>query len=211
MHMKKYLGLMAILVLAFSVSVAPAFAEEDENTNDRMENQREALRKEIQTKREAWKKEFEVKKEEARIKFEALRERVKVERDTVKARIEEARLIGREKALGRFDGAIARMSDLKVKVDAQIEKLKGRGVDTASAEASSALAQTKLDEAQAKVTAATNLLGTSIEVLTEENKTELRTLAQETQTLLREAHDLLKEAVKSLREALKAKIVAEQE
>lgn len=205
MHMKKYLGFLAILLMAFSIGATSVMAVEGTSERDNLKEKRESVKKEIEAKRETWKKEFETKREEAKAKFEALREGLKAEKDAAKAKLKEFRLTGREKALERFDAAIGRMTSLKEKVDAQNEKLEAKGIDTSSAEALSAQAGTKLDEAEAKVTAATTLLGTSIEKLTEENKTELRTLAQETQTLIREAQTFLKEAVKSLKDAVKAK------
>ena len=208
--MKKYLGFVAVAVLAFSFTAAPVFAKDDEGGKDSLKDKRETIKKEIELKRETWKKEFELKREEAKAKFEALKESLKKENDAAKANIKEGRLTGRENALGRFDGAVLRISDLRTKVDAQITKLKAKGVDTAKAEEFSALAEDKLDEAKTKITDATTLLGTSIEKLTPDQKTKLRTLAQETQTLIKEAHSSLGDAVKSLKEAVKAKIKAEK-
>jgi len=71
-----------------------------------------------------------------------------------------------------------------------------------------ATAELKIEEARVKVAEANALLAASIDELTEEDRTKLRTLAQETQGLLREAHLALRDSIKALREAVKAKIDA---
>ncbi|MFZ2150039.1 MAG: hypothetical protein WAV15_02690 [Minisyncoccia bacterium] len=205
--MKKYLGLFVVLAIVFSANISFVRAEDsaDSTARDSYKQQREEMRKELESKREAFKKDLEAKREAAKAKMEALRESLKAERDAVKAKAKEARITGREKALERFDVAVLRMSALKDRVSEQVTKLKAKGVDTTAAEGFIATAEEKLDAAKAKIVEATNLLGTSITELTAENKTTLRTLAQETQALLKEARASLNSAVKALKEGIKAK------
>ena len=63
-----------------------------------------------------------------------------------------------------------------------------------------------LNEAKTKIAEANALLSLSIDELSTENRTTLRTLAQDTQTLLKNAHQSLNDAIKSLRDALKMKV-----
>src|SRR3989344_6361258 len=184
--MKKFLGLFIVLVMAFTWNAPSVFAEDDGLPSDDFKVKREEVREEMKLKREEMKKEWEAKREEAKTKMEALRESVKAEKDEARAKIKEARVAGREKALERFDNAVERMNNLKERVNAQIEKLTAKGIDTEAAEGFVATAETKLGLAKEKIAEATTLLATSIDQLTAQNKTKLRTLAQETQTLLKE-------------------------
>ncbi|MBI2631309.1 hypothetical protein HYW73_03835 [Candidatus Nomurabacteria bacterium] len=209
--MKKYLSFFAVLAMLFSFNVSAALAEENGGAvRDDLRLKREEAKKEWEAKRDTFRKEFEMKRGEAKAKMEALRASLKTERDAAKAKIKEARIVGREKALERFDGAVLRMTALKEKINSKITALKAKGVDTTGAEAFVATAETKIDEAKAKIAEANALFGTSIEKLSEENKTTLRTLTKETQALIKEAHKALGDAVKSLKDAVKAKIKAEK-
>ena len=179
--MKKYLGLLVVLTMAFAISTV-AKAEDDVSSNTgegattsnvlapeqkrinaetrvkaqadlkvkreavrtevkdkRMEvktqaqenrqeikDERKEVKEEVKLKREELKKELEAKKEEMKEKREAMKEetkqkigdlkaKIKEEKDGAKARIKELRVVGREKALERFDAAVERMNNLKNK------------------------------------------------------------------------------------------------
>jgi hypothetical protein len=164
------------------------------------------LREERQEAREEMVQKIQAAREEAKQKFEALREALKNEKDAAKAKIKELRLEVRGKFLERFDGAVARMEALEEKVDAAINNLDEKGVDTSEAQAFEDTAEEKLDEAKDKITEINVLLAKSIDQLTAEDKVSLRTLAKDTQTLLQEVHQALKDAVKSLRQAVQEKL-----
>lgn len=230
--MKKYLSLFIVLVLAFGVSVNNSYAREGDVGSDdgltptqkiesekardvlkgKIEDRKENIgelkdkRAEIKTNIEATREDFKAKREEAKQKMSDLREKLKGEKDRVKAKIKEARITGREKALARFDGAITRLNILKNRINAQIAKLEVKGVNVTDAKNFMATAQTKLDAADAKMAEINALLAVSIDQLSADNKTKLRTLAQDTQTLLKDAHDAMKDAVKSLKKQVKIKI-----
>lgn len=201
--MKKYLFLTAILVLGL-VGVVQAQAEDgDRNKPERPLMQilgQGGMTEELKADRAEVLEQMRVAREEAKAKFEALRERIKEERDAAKAKIKELRLEVRGKFLERFDGAVARMEALEERVNAAIVRLGEKGIDTEDAEAFMVTADEKLEEAKEKITELNELLAKSIDQLTAEDKTSLRTLAQETQALLRETHEAIKSAVKSLRE-----------
>ena len=98
---------------------------------------------------------------------------------------------------------------VKEKINALIAKFELKGVVTVDAKAFVATAEIKLNDAKKKIVEINVLLAASINELTLENKTKLRTLAQETQTLIIEAHSALKEAVKSLKTEIKIKMEAD--
>ena len=134
---------------------------------------------------------------------------IKLEKDAAKAKIKEKRIVGRENALKRFDEAVLRISNLKDKVSAQVEKFVAKGVDTASAEDFVATAETKLSEAKAKIIEANALFSVSIDELTAENKTALKTLVKDIETLIRNAHKALNDGIKALKDAARVKMEAD--
>ena len=125
--------------------------------------------------------------------------------------MEENRIIGRKKALEKFDNTISRISILKDKVNSNIEKFEIKGVDVTNAENLMILAETTLNEAKTKITEANNLLSLSVDKLSIENKTVLKTLTKEIQNLLKDTHKILNDAVKSLKDSIKAKIEVEKQ
>ncbi len=156
-------------------------------------------------------KKDETRREEVKNKLDTLKAKIGEEKDAAKAKIKEARVMGREQALERFDVALARMTGLKDKINTVIDKLSAKGVATTTAEGLTATAETKLGVITDKVAQIDALLTGSIDQLTPEDKTKLRTLAQETQTLIKEVHATLIDAIKSLKDEVKAKIEKEQE
>ena len=181
-----------------------------EAAKEEVKLKKEEMQAEFKLKREALKNENDARREEIKQKMEDLREKIKEEKDTIKAKIKEERITGREKDLERFEAAVERMNNIKDRVNDYIIKLEAKGVDVANAKNFVATAETKLNAAVVKITEANTLLSASIDELTSEDKTKLRTLAQETQTLIKEAHQALNDAIKSLKEALKAKIEADK-
>ena len=171
---------------------------------------REAAKEEVKLKKEEMQAEFKLKREALKNENDARREEIKQKMEDLREKIKEERITGREKALERFEAAVERMNTLKDRVNDYIIKLEAKGVDVANAKNFVATAETKLNAAVVKITEANTLLSASIDELTSEDKTKLRTLAQETQTLIKEAHQALNDAIKSLKEALKAKIEADK-
>lgn len=178
--------------------------ENEAGDSEEAKQERERIREEMQVRREEVKAEAERTREEARQRIEALKTEIKTEKDQVKAKIMENRIVGREKALERFDTAIVRITEMKDRVNVFIDKLAEKDLGVPVAEDLVLKAEEKLAEANTKIDAASAILAASIDQLTEEDKTKLRTLAQETQTLLKEAHQYLIDAVKSLKDTLKA-------
>ncbi len=181
--MKKYLSLLVVLLMVFTINASLSRAEEDSATGD-----------------------LRVQREEAKKKMEAMRATLKTEKDAAKAKIAETRIEGREKALERFDGAVLRMKNLKDRVNAEITKLTAKGVNVTVAKALVVTAETKLAAATVKIAEANALLALSTEKLSKENKTKLMTLAKETQSLIKEAHEALNDAIKSLKTETRIKL-----
>lgn len=215
--MKKYLSLFIVLLMAFSISTSVVRAESGSGSNEggprfvnplkrgEIKEKKDEIKADWEAKREEMKAKIEVMREEAKAKMEALRENIKGEKDAAKLKIKELRVTGREKALERFDGVIKRMTALSNKISEHIAKLELKGVNVTDAKSFLATAQEKLDAADAKTAEVNALLATSIDELSAENKTKLRTLTKETQALIKEAHLALKNAVKSLKENIKIK------
>lgn len=180
---------------------------DDEDGDDDSDKDREAIKARIEEMR----KEHEAAREAAKLKMEALRTQIKGERDAVKAKIEEGRIVGREKALERFDTAVERLTALKDRVLEHITKFEAKDVDVEGAKDFVETAETKLSEAETKIAEMNALLALSVEKLSQENKTKLRTLAMETQALLKAAHQALIDAIKSLKDAVKAELEEKEE
>ncbi len=143
---------------------------------------------------------------EAKVKMDVLKENIKNEKDSAKAKIKELRISVRENAVKKFDIVVKRISDLDDKVKAQITKLGAKGVDVTNATSLEATVGLKLADIKVKITDATTLLSTSINELTPDQKTALKTLTKDIQTLLNDAHTALNSAVKSLKDATKTKM-----
>ncbi|OGI95555.1 hypothetical protein A2917_03320 [Candidatus Nomurabacteria bacterium RIFCSPLOWO2_01_FULL_42_17] len=206
--MKKYLGfsvgLFVVLAMTFIANTQTAKAEISASVEARIK-----AKADFKITRQALEAEIKTKREESKKKIEDLRAQIKTERDVMKAKMKEERIVGRERALHRFDGAVERMSNLTNKVEANITKLSGKGVDVTIAENLVATAELKLTGAKDKIAEANALLSASSDELTAENKTALRTLAKDIQALIKETHQALREAIKSLKDAVKIKMEAE--
>ncbi len=228
--MKKYINLFIVGVLVFSsfglFSIVQAIENPNTSASISVQNLGQEIKKirdgiglkaeiktetraEVNAKIEKMKEGVKTLREEAKNKMEALKETLKNEKDEVKVRAMEVRIVGREKALERFDNAIEKMGDLKDRINSQITKLKAKGVDVANAESLMVTAETKLAEAKIKIVEINTLLAGSTNQLSTENKTRLRTLAGEIQTLIKETHQALNDVVKSLKINLRIRIEAE--
>ncbi|MFH1608735.1 MAG: hypothetical protein ABH951_01800 [Patescibacteria group bacterium] len=206
--MKKYLNLFIVSLFIFSIS-SVAFAFQGTPLTN-MVQERETVRQEIQVmktniqtatvqEREQIRAKIMDLRETAKQNMLQLREQVKIEKDAIKAKTQEGRLLGREIALERFDKAVERITALTEKVNALIIKYETDGVDATEAKDLIAAADLKMTEAKSKIAEAADILSTSTNQLTTENKTALRTLKNEAQTLVKGAHlDLIK-AIKSLK------------
>lgn len=184
--------------------------EKREGIRNEIKDKRDEIKTRMEVKREELKEKREAMREEAKQKMEDLKEKIKEEKDGAKAKIKELRIEGREKALERFDKAVERMTNLKDKILRTITTLKLKGVDVTGAEGFMATAETKLNEAKAKIAEINILLSISIKELTPENKTNLRTITKEIQTLVKETHNALKDSTKALKDAVKIKTEAEK-
>jgi hypothetical protein len=143
-------------------------------------------------------------REAAKQKLENLREAIKSEKDAAKAKIKEDRINMRINALARFDAAVTRISNLEARVNTEIATLEAKGVDVSGAKTLVATADSNLNTARAKITEINSILSVSINELTAANKTQLVALAKDTQNIIKQAHQALRDAVKLLKDALKA-------
>jgi phosphoribosylformylglycinamidine (FGAM) synthase-like enzyme len=228
--MKKYLGLLTVLALAFFIGTTVVLAEDNTGSNDKNDDSNSTLvkddsekndddsastpggtlRKEMETRREEAKNKIETLREEAREKMKALREGLKNEKDKAKAKIKEIRIASREKVLTRFDEAVKHLTALKERVGTQITNLGAKGVDTVAAKAFVVVAETNLETINTKITTASDLMAKSTNALTAEEKTTLKTLATDIQNLIKATRQSLGDAVKSLKENVKIKRDAER-
>src|SRR3989344_67609 len=208
--MKKYISLFMVLAIMLVANVGMVRAEDDGDKEGWGEIK---LKAEVKGDRDEARAEMrlniETTREEMKQKMETLREKIKDEKDAIKAKMEETRIVGREKALERFDNAIERISEWQIKVEAKIAELETKGVVVTNAKNFLATSEAKLTAAENKIAEINAILTVSIEKLTLENKTKIRTLAGETQTLVVEAHKALRDAVKSLKDEVKIKLEAE--
>lgn len=211
--MKKYLGMFVVLALTLAVNVQTSRAEVGNGAKierEKLKIEAREKRDEIKNKKEVLKDEIKNIRKEAKQKMENLREKIKEEKNEAKAKIKELRITGREKALERFDKVMERLDELKNKTSAQIVKFDIEGIVTTDAKTFMVTAETKLTAAKDKIAEINALLVVSINELTLENKTKLRTLTKDTQALVRDAHQAIKNAMKSLKEAIKMKIELER-
>jgi hypothetical protein len=214
--MKKYISLLALLAIVLLPGTQILLANEQESGDDSREGtpkiefkgEREEERDQI---RANFGLRIETMRDKAKQEMEDLRTKIGEEKDEAKAKIKELRISGRENALGRFDQAVERMTALKERVNAKIADLEVKGVVVVDAKNFVATAETKLTDAKSKIAEINALLVVSIDELTLENKTKLRTLAQDAQTLIVAAHQALKDAVKSLRASVQVKMEAEKQ
>ncbi|MBI2627368.1 hypothetical protein HYW72_00370 [Candidatus Nomurabacteria bacterium] len=159
------------------------------------------IRAGIKIKLEEMQKQNEARREEAKKKMEDLKAKIKEEKNTIKAKIKETRVAGREQALTRFDAAVKRVTDLKTRINEQISKLEAKAVDVTNAKSFIVTAETKLTAIGEKIVEVNALLAISIDVLTAENKTALKTLTKDIETLIKEAHKALNDGIKALKDA----------
>ncbi|HTE48523.1 MAG TPA: hypothetical protein VK675_01285 [Candidatus Paceibacterota bacterium] len=200
--MKKYISSLIAMLIIFAMAVSLdgviASAEDSGNANSNTAIVDANGSSVTKSQREA-----------AKQKLAVLKEQIKKEKNDVQVKIKMVRVAGRENALARLDAAVLRITNLKVKVVAEIAKLEAKGVDVSSAKNSVATAETKLTAANEKIAEINTLLSASINELVKGDKTKLRTLGQDTETLIKDAHLALIDAIKSLKEGLKAKVDAE--
>lgn len=175
-----------------------------------MEAKRAEIETEIKAKRDEIQTEIKATREMAKAKMEDLKTKIKEEKDTAKAQIKEIRITGRENALKRFDTAVEKINNLKVRVGEQITKLAAKGIDTTNTENLVAAVDAKISIIGEKIVAANALFVISTDQLTAENKTALKTLTKEIETLIKDAHKALNDGVKALKDAVKLKIEAER-
>ena len=202
--MKKYFNVFLIAAFALLISASVASAEttsvkKAEKPEPAKTGKLQTLKQEVKEVKETVKADIEKIRTEAKVKMQALRSDIANEKDEAKAKIKNDRLVGRAKALDRFDQIIAQVTNLKDRLNARIAKIDATGTDTSAAKAFVATAQTKLDDAKAKVVEIDTLLTNSIDQISKNDKTKLKTLTQEAQSLVKDAHNALKDAVKSLK------------
>ena len=196
------------------VKIKGVFREKIESQIKKLKAERAAIKTEVQDNNEEAKQRIQILKEDirnqiksareqAKQKMEDLKIKIREEKDKIKSEREQTRIDIRERALERFDKIVEKITNLKDRVNSQIVKFEARGVDVVNAKDFVVTAETKLNEAEAKIAEINVLLSASVGQLTAEEKTTLRTLTQDTQTLVKEAHQALIDAIKSLKDNLK--------
>ncbi len=202
--MKKYkhFALFVVLFLILSLRVAiPTHAEDGDdisaiantNINTKISPDRRVIMNQ---------EKINVMREEAKAKMDALKASIKSEKDITKAKIKEARITSREKVLTRFDEVVKNITNLEVRVNAQISALDAKSVDTTSAKASIATVDTNLTAINTKIAEANTLLAKSTSEITADDKTTLKTLASDIQTLVKATKQTLSDAVRSLKASI---------
>lgn len=228
--MKKYLGLFIVIAMALIINTSQVKATENrEETNEKNEvtlqgtgeavvdyedsekkiDDKEDELRLFKIEKEKIKEAIKQSREEVKNKMEVLKEKIKEEKNKAKAKIKEERISGREQALERFDEAVKRIDDLKAKVIDQVAKMEAKQtVVPSEIKDLSTLAESKLTTAKAKIVEVNNILASSINELSKENKTKLVALSQEIQTLIKDAHLALNNEIIGLRQILKIRIEA---
>jgi|GEM_PF-2371819 len=137
-------------------------------------------------------------------KMNALKIKVQTQVNKVKAKTQGDIITGREEALGRFDTAIQRVEDLKIKVENQVTKIESQGTTiTDDIKGLSVTAESKLNDARAKVVEINTILAKSTNQLSKDDKTKLTTLTNDTQTLIKDAQGTLNNEVVAIKKLLK--------
>ncbi len=104
-----------------------------------------------------------------------------------------------EHAASLFDAMVLRLRGLSERIDARIEVLKERGVDTEEAEALLADADEKIDDAETAIQAVKDAMSDALESETpREEMQNVRTLAQTAKEAVKAAHEALVEAITAL-------------
>lgn len=156
---------------------------------------RKELQKEIQGDRTQMREELKTKREEVRGEIKerkaALKDRIK---DALKERLGTA--IGRlNKATKQFDG-------LTTRIQTRIDKLKGAGVDTSTAETALASATALITTAKADITALESLVNTASsnadDTATESIKAQIKTALEKATASIKAAHEGLKVTTQEL-------------
>jgi len=204
--MKKYLTLFVVLAMTSPIYANVARGDVAATPNASIGAQaRLKTQAVLKIKSDEMQATMKTERAQAQTKIAALKASIKNEKDGIKEKIEELRITGRENALQRFDGAVEKINNLNDRVNAQITKLEGKGIDVTDAKNFEATVKTSIVDVKTKIADASTLLSTSIKELTAEDKANLKTLAKDIQTLLNDAHTALNSAVKSLKDAIAIK------
>ncbi len=189
----------------------------DLNESDRealkqeMEQKREQAQKDFEQKRETMKQAREAIREEEKSKIDALKTDIQNEKDATKAKIKEDRVTSRAQAFDRFTKMEDNLVNLKDRVNAQIISIDAKGIDTTKAKTLIATVETNLTNIKTKITTAGAIMTVSIDAITTENKTTLKTLTEDIQKLINDTHKALNATVKLLKDAVKTKMEADKE
>jgi len=211
--MKKYSNIFLIGLLAFTLGMpivraenplpegtdsnTPIVTNEDATPGDIMQNAQE----EIKVTRAEVEAQIEKIRDDAKQKISDLKINATKLKNKAKGVLAQARILGRENALERFDQAIEKVSGLKDKVNTQIEKMSAQkeGLDMKPAQDLIATADAKIIEAKSKVAEASKILSASSNDLTKDQKAELKILTKDAQAAISDAHKALMDAVQYLK------------
>ena len=167
----------------------------DQNTQNKIQGlkaQMDIIKQKIQSLRDA-----------AMQKLQGLKDKITNEKNKAKAKAKQDIVSGREEALVRFDDTIQRIEDQRTKVEKQVSKMEGQGtVISDEIKGLSVTAESKLNDARAKVVEINTLLAKSINQLSKEDKTKLQTLTKDTQGLIKDAQKALNDEVFGLRKLI---------
>ncbi len=208
--MKKYLtslsiSILALLSFAYIVQAQNPLPPGDENSSQATTNFN-SQKQDLENTKETTENqkiqliaEIDKTRSEAKQKIESLKANVGKIKNKAKAVTAQARILGREDALQRFDLAIAKVTDLSEKISAQTSKMEAKGQNVVTAKDQIASAQEKILTAQEKIAAASSLLAQSTDELTKDTKEQLKQLTEDAQSSIKDAHQTLSLTVQYLK------------
>ena len=138
-------------------------------------------------------------RDDARQKIEDLKTSIGKIKSKAKATLAQARIMGREDSLNRFDQAIEKITTLTDKVNSQITKLEAKGLNVQIAKDMVKTAEGQIVEAKQKVADASTILSASTNELSKADKEKITQISKDTQSLINAAHQSLNDAVQYLK------------
>ena len=177
--------------------------KENEGNKDTLDQATQNQINNLKSQVQGIKDKIDVLRQGAMQKFQDLKDKISTEKNQTKAKAKQAILVGREDALVRFDNAIQRIEDLRVKVEGQVTRMESQGIIvTDDLKGMSITAESKLNDARTKVVEANNLLAKSINQLSKDDKTKLASLTKDIQGLIKDAQKTLNDEVFGLRKLI---------
>ncbi|MEO5635419.1 MAG: hypothetical protein ABIS26_02190 [Candidatus Paceibacterota bacterium] len=208
--MKKYIGIIILAGLVFSVSLG-AMARAEGSTSstspsqikDSMKAKREAFKSSMEAKKEAFKLEIEAFKDKLKADREAFKNSLDVEKDAFKKASEDRKAkfcsAANNMLTKKFEGAISALERLQTRTGNIIAELHAEGKDTTLATESLNLSKQKLAEAKAKLVTLKTLIPANCTTLSGEGFKNIKLGAREGKDLLKESRESLHQVIKEIK------------